>query len=188
MAGEIVHLELPSRNFERSAAFYGKLFGWRQDGAQSGGHLSFQTPRAAEGGTDEGATSAGPAVGGSWVLAALAQAPGPLPFVAVDDIAGTLAEAERLGGRILVPRLPLAGHGEFGLLADPDGNIIAVTLSKTVSGEPPRTAAAKAAGAPRSKESAPAKDGSGSAAGKAASAPRGGGAKAPAKAPPARKR
>src|SRR5437762_2399387 len=40
MAGEIVHLELPSRNFERSAAFYGKLFGWRAGPAQSGGRAA----------------------------------------------------------------------------------------------------------------------------------------------------
>jgi len=118
MAGEIVHLELPSRSFERSAAFYEKIFGWRADGAQSGGHLLFDTPGAA------GAKG----VRGSWILHALAQAPGPLPFVAVDDIDATLAEVERQGGRILVPRLSLAGQGAFGLLADPDGNVIAVMV------------------------------------------------------------
>jgi len=120
MAGEIVHLELPSRSFERSAAFYGKIFGWRTEGAQSGGHLRFETPPAAASGSQ--------GIKGSWILHALAQAPGPLPFVAVDDIGATLAEVERQGGRILVPRLTLAGQGEFGLLADPDGNVIAVTV------------------------------------------------------------
>jgi predicted enzyme related to lactoylglutathione lyase len=123
MAGEIVHLELPSRSFERSAEFYGKIFGWRA-GARSGGHLRFETSPAAPGHAGSGAQG----VRGSWVLHALAQAPGPLPFVAVDDIGATLAEVERQGGRILVPRLSLAGQGEFGLLADPDGNVIAVTV------------------------------------------------------------
>src|SRR5438132_6347825 len=93
MAGEIVHLELPSRSFERSAAFYGKIFGWRTEGAQSGGHLRFETPPAAASGSQ--------GIKGSWILHALAQAPGPLPFVAVDDIGATLAEVERQGGRIL---------------------------------------------------------------------------------------
>jgi len=133
MAGEIVHLELPSRSFERSAAFYGKVFGWRAEGAQSGGHLLFETARAVEG--SGGGT---PGVRGSWVLHALAQAPGPLPFVAVDDIGATLAEVERQGGRVLVPRLSLAGQGEFGLLADPDGNVIAVMVrSGAESSRPP---------------------------------------------------
>jgi hypothetical protein len=122
MAGEIVHLEIPSRSFERSAAFYAKLFGWRTDAAQSGGHLQFEIPGAdaASGGASSGHTT------GSLVRAALAQATGPLPFVAVDDIDKTLAEAERQGGRILVPRLTLAGQTQYGLLADVDGNVIAI--------------------------------------------------------------
>lgn len=131
MAGEIVHLELPSRNFERSAAFYGKLFGWRAGPAQSGGHLRFETSLDGEGanasGTDDGS---GPQVSGSFILSALAQSPGPLPYIAVDDVSGTLAEAEQQGGRILVPRRELAGLGELGLFADLDGNVIAV-LART---------------------------------------------------------
>lgn len=114
MAGEIVHLEIPSRSFERSASFYARLFGWRTDAQQTGGHLRFEIPGS------EASTTA------SLVRSALAQATGPLPFVAVDDVEQTLAEAERQGGRVLARRLPLAGHSQFGLLADVDGNVIAV--------------------------------------------------------------
>jgi predicted enzyme related to lactoylglutathione lyase len=121
MAGEIVHLEIPSRSFERSASFYAKLFGWRTDGQQAGGHLRFEVPAAAAaGGSMAGSTTA------SLVRSALAQATGPLPFVAVEDVDATLAEAERQGGRVLARRLPLAGHSQYGLLADVDGNVIAV--------------------------------------------------------------
>jgi uncharacterized protein len=135
MAGEIVHLELPSRNFERSAAFYGKLFGWRAGPAQSGGHLRFETsPDSPEGTASSAPFPDGPQVSGSFILSAIAQSPGPLPFIAVDDVSGTLAEAEQQGGRILVPRQELAGMGEVGLLADLDGNVIAV-LART--GTPP---------------------------------------------------
>src|SRR6185436_487565 len=106
MAGEIVHIELRSSDFTRSANFYAKLFGWRSDGAQSGGHLLFEAPGG---------------VSGSWIRTALTQAPGPVPFVAVDDVDQALAAVEKEGGRILVPRLPLANRGVFGLFADPDG-------------------------------------------------------------------
>ena len=95
---------------------------------------------------------------GSWVLHALAQAPGPLPFVAVDDIDATLAEVERQGGRILVPRLSLAGQGEFGLLADPDGNVIAVVVVKSGGGtNGPSETGAGAPGSPD--DAAPAANG-----------------------------
>jgi predicted enzyme related to lactoylglutathione lyase len=167
MAGEIVHLELPSRSFERSAAFYGKVFGWRADGAQSGGHLLFETTPAEAGGGPQG-------VRGSWILHALAQAPGPLPFVAVDDIGATLAEVERQGGRILVPRLSLAGRGEFGLLADPDGNVIAVMVK---SGADASRAPEPEGGAPRPSGADEAADDSKGPAG--ARPPTGGRAKAP---------
>ncbi len=121
MAGEIVHIELPSSDFERSAAFYGKLFGWKTDGVQSGGHLLFELPGGVQ---------------GSWIRDALAQAPGPVPFVAVPDVDKALAEAERQGGRILVRRMALAHRGTFGLLADCDGNVIGVLSTTKDAGAP----------------------------------------------------
>jgi uncharacterized protein len=130
MAGEIVHIELPSSDFARSAAFYGKLFGWKTDGVQSGGHLLFSLPGG---------------IGGSWIRDALAQAVGPVPFVAVADVDKTLAEAERQGGRILVKRLPLANRGVFGLLADTDGNVIGVLSGKAGDIAPPAAVSESAA-------------------------------------------
>ena len=111
MVGEIVHIELPSRDFARSATFYAKLFGWKTDGVQSGGHLLVDLPGGVQ---------------GSWIRDALAQAPGPVPFVAVGDVDRTLAEVEKQGGRILVPRMALANRGVFGLIADCDGNVLGV--------------------------------------------------------------
>ena len=169
MAGEIVHLEIPSRNFERSAAFYGKLFGWRTDGVQSGGHLLFEIPSSS---SDDGPVRE--SMTGSWIRSALAQASGPLPFVAVDDIEKTLAEAERQGGRVLVPRLALAGKAQFGLLADLDGNVIAV-IERPGGGGASASATKKASsteGAVAPKAAAPAKS----------AAARGGAAKPSAKA------
>ncbi len=141
MAGEIVHLEIPSRSFERSAAFYAKLFGWRTGAAQSGGHLLFEIPGG--GPPNPGAEHAPGGVTGSLVRSALAQATGPLPFIAVDDIDETLAEAERQGGRVLVPRITLAGQAQYGLLADLDGNVLAV-----VSGSKPSNGTTKDARRP----------------------------------------
>jgi uncharacterized protein len=115
MAGEIVHLEMPSSDFTRSAAFYQKLFGWTTEGVQSGGHLRFDLPGGVQ---------------GSWIRNALAQAPGPVPFVAVADVDKALEEAERNGGRVLVRRLMLGDRGRFGLLADFDGNVIGVLAVK----------------------------------------------------------
>src|SRR6185503_21315237 len=119
MAGEIVHLEMPSSDFARSSAFYEKLFGWTTEGVQSGGHLRFDLPGGVQ---------------GSWIRTALAQAPGPVPFVAVADVDKALAEAEKNGGRVLVRRLMLGDRGRFGLLADFDGNVIGLLSPKGAAG------------------------------------------------------
>jgi hypothetical protein len=204
MAGEIVHLELPSRNFERSAAFYDKLFGWRAGPAQSGGHLRFETSPGGEGetGGGEGEGGGGPQVSGSFILSALAQSPGPLPFIAVDDVDSTLAEAEQQGGRILVPRTQLAGQGDFGILADLDGNVIAVLArAGTPASWRPATATAAAgpaaaiapaavpkAAAAKDRPREIAKEKPGDSSKKSAPATRANAAKGPPKAGPARKR
>lgn len=129
MAGEIVHLEMPSSDFARSATFYQKLFGWTTEGVQSGGHLRFDLPGGVQ---------------GSWIRNALAQAPGPVPFVAVDDVDKALDDAEKNGGRVLVRRLMLGDRGRFGLLADFDGNVIGVLSTKPSSGARPESKSAEA--------------------------------------------
>lgn len=118
MAGEIVHIELRSADFVRSAEFYAKLFGWRTDGVQAGGHLVFEPPGGVQ---------------GSWIRTALVQAPGPVPFIAVDDLDSTLMDVERQGGRVLVRRMTLPGRGHFGLFADPDGNVVGVLVARAQS-------------------------------------------------------
>jgi uncharacterized protein len=127
MAGEIVHLEMPSSDFARSATFYQKLFGWTTEGVQSGGHLRFDLPGGVQ---------------GSWIRNALAQAPGPVPFVAVDDVDKALDDAEKNGGRVLVRRLMLGDRGRFGLLADFDGNVIGVLAAKAPGGARPEAKSA----------------------------------------------
>ena len=142
MAGEIVHLEMPSSDFARSADFYQKLFGWTTGGVQAGGHLRFDLPGGVQ---------------GSWIRKALAQAPGPVPFVAVPDVDQALEEAERNGGRVLVRKLMLGDRGRFGLLADFDGNVIGVLSDKGASAPRPETKAAEAK-SPEVKADKPAAD------------------------------
>lgn len=108
MAAEIVHIEFRSANFARTTEFYARLFDWRTEQNASASYMKLS----------------GGALSGGWVRADLVQAPGPIAYLAVDDLAAKLAEVERAGGRILVQKLPFAGGGEIGLFADPDGNIM----------------------------------------------------------------
>ncbi len=108
MAAEIVHIEFRSANFARTTEFYARIFDWRTEQNASASYMKLS----------------GGALSGGWVRADLVQAPGPIAYVAVDDLAAKLAEVERAGGRVLVKKLAFAGGGEVGLFADPDGNIM----------------------------------------------------------------
>src|ERR1700722_12326271 len=134
MAAEIVHIEHKSANFTRTTEFYARLFDWRTEQNASASYMKL---------SGNGAPS------GGWVRADLVQAPGPIAYLAVDDLAAKLGEVEQAGGRILVHRLPFAGGGEIGLFADPDGNIMGLWHRKE--------AAAAAAPAPAPEGTAPPK-------------------------------
>jgi predicted enzyme related to lactoylglutathione lyase len=47
-----------------------------------------------------------------------------LVYVATDDIDATLAKAEALGGKTLVPKTEIPGMGWWALFSDPTGNCV----------------------------------------------------------------
>jgi predicted enzyme related to lactoylglutathione lyase len=155
MSAPIIHIEFRSSDFTRTAAFYAELFDWQTQ------HNASSTYMKLEAGED--------GMSGGWIRAELSQAPGPLAYIAVDDLAAKMAEVEKAGGRVIVPHMPFAGGGEIGLFADPDGNVIGLWMRK----EKPAGSAAPAAKTAAPAAAAPAKP----VAGKAA---------APAKAPVAK--
>ena len=106
--GKICYLEIPADTAEASAAFYGKIFGWkvrhRGDGA-----LAFD---------DAGGVS------GTWVKAS-DRTPDERTraYIMVDDITDALKAIEAGGGRTLTPRTAIGpGMGFFAAFADPVGN------------------------------------------------------------------
>jgi predicted enzyme related to lactoylglutathione lyase len=138
MAAEIVHIEFKSANFNRTTEFYARLFDWRTEQNASASYMKL---------SGDGAPS------GGWVRADLVQAPGPIAYLAVDDLGAKLVEVERAGGRVLVHSLPFAGGGEIGLFADPDGNIMglwrrkeAAATAQSATVTPTGNAAGSAAG------------------------------------------
>ena len=116
MAAPLVHVEFKSSNFARTSAFYERVFQWKTESNGSGSYMKL-----------EGADT--PSAG--WVRADLVQAPGPIAFLTVDDLAATLDEIESAGGRVVVRSMPFAGGGEIALFADPDDNVIGLWRRKT---------------------------------------------------------
>ena len=120
MPAPIVHIEFPSVDFTRTAAFYGQLFGWQTQQNATATYMKFDG-------------DAGPS--GGWVRADMAQSAGPIPYLPVDDLGKMLDKVERAGGRVMVRSMTFAGGGEVALVADPDGNVIGLWMRKREGGK-----------------------------------------------------
>jgi uncharacterized protein len=107
--GKICYLQIPSGDFDRSAAFYSAVFGWNIRKSEDG-HLSF----------DDGVGE----VSGAWVSGRPVHSlPGLLIYIMVDDIEGAMEAVRNNGGTIV--QLPGADAPEItARFADPDGNIL----------------------------------------------------------------
>jgi len=114
MAHPVIHAEIRSADPDATRAFFGQLFGWSySDGAYPG--YTF---------VDTGVDGALPTA----ISPLQGDEDAVLFFVGVQDVAETLAQAERLGGRIVQPPQTVPGV-TFGVLADKQGHLIGVAAN-----------------------------------------------------------
>lgn len=113
--GDLTHLEIPADDTDRARDFYQRLFGWsfQEMPGYSGYHL-FTTPVGEEG--------MGGAIGKRGE-----SAPEKLrPYVWVDSIDATLPLVEEAGGTVVEAKAEVPGQGWYAVLADTEGNEIAL--------------------------------------------------------------
>ena len=106
--------ELMTSDVAAAKAFYSQLFGWEmQDMSMEGTTYTVLKAGGAE-------------VGG--LMATPPEAQGAPPqwgsYVTVDDVDATVATAEKLGGKILVPPRDIPDVGRFCVIQDPQGAVI----------------------------------------------------------------
>jgi predicted enzyme related to lactoylglutathione lyase len=110
----VVHAEIRSADPDATRAFFAELFGWSySDGSYPG--YTF---------VDTGVEGALPAA----ISPLQGDGDAVLFFVGVADVDAALAQAERLGGRIVQPTQSVPGV-TFGVLADPQGHLVGVASS-----------------------------------------------------------
>ncbi len=113
----IVHVDISANNQEETGKFYASLFGWKIQPVPEMNYTMF----AAESGPDGGFSQVGDG---------MARAGQVLVYVSTDDIDASLAKAESLGGKTVVPKMEIPTVGWFGVFADPTGNHIALFTSQ----------------------------------------------------------
>jgi predicted enzyme related to lactoylglutathione lyase len=111
----IVHVEFSAQDREAAGAFYAELFGWQVQQIPEMNYAMFDTGGGLGGGLNP--------VGDRYPAGTVTV------YVATGDIPATLARAESLGGKILVPESEIPGVGWFGFFQDPSGNMIGLLKS-----------------------------------------------------------
>lgn len=118
MGRPVVNWQIVTRNPDRLADFYGKLFEWQITTDPTLGCRMVDT--CAEGG-----------IGGSiWPAPPEANSFVQL-FVEVDDMADHVRRATELGARVIVPPQALPDGGALAILHDPEGTPFGVLRHST---------------------------------------------------------
>jgi predicted enzyme related to lactoylglutathione lyase len=106
--GKICYLEIPAKTAQVSADFYSSIFDWKVR-KRGDGELAFDD-------------TAG--VSGTWVKESdRTQDERTRTYIMVDDIAKTLKQIEKKGGRVVQGRTVIgSGMGAIAIFADPVGN------------------------------------------------------------------
>ena len=119
MAHPVVWFEVLGQDGEKLRQFYGGLFGWRfeANNPMKYGMVDTGEKRGIPGGVGQTFPGTHP-----WVTF----------YVETSDVAASLAQAERLGGRIVTPRTVLPDV-TLGVFNDPEGHIIGLVEAKAAS-------------------------------------------------------
>ncbi len=115
----IVHIELSALDREAAGSFYSELFGWPVQQMPEMNYATFDSGK----------------IGGGLNPVADNFPAGTVTFyVETDDVDGSLAKAESLGGKILVTKTEIPTVGYFGMFTDPSGNLVGV-LDQSTAGD-----------------------------------------------------
>jgi len=106
----IVHVEFSAEDREAAGKFYRELFGWEIVQIPEMNYATFDSGDNVGGGFNP-VTDTNPA---GTVLV----------YVGTDDIAASLAKAESLGAKIVIPKTEIPDTGWFAFFSDPTGNMI----------------------------------------------------------------
>lgn len=115
MPANIVWFEIPADDLERARKFYGDLFGWKMErfpGPSEYWHA------------DTGGPDASP--DGGLLKRQNPGHQGITNYISVPSVIEASAKVEKLGGKICMPKHPVAGMGYFAICQDPENNTFAV--------------------------------------------------------------
>jgi len=114
MPNPFVHVELATGDIPAAKKFYRSLFDWKLKDTRMGPGMTYTMLDAGKGG-----------VGGGMMKKAVPDAPTQwLSYVAVEDVAKTVAKARKLGATVIVESQEVMGMGTLAIFVDPGGAML----------------------------------------------------------------
>lgn len=119
MGNPFAHIELNTSDTKAAKAFYKKLFDWKLTDMNMGRDMVYTM------------LDVGKGVGGGMQKQMMPGAPSQwLSYVEVDDVDKSIAKAQKLGAKILVPHMDIGENGSLGVFLDPTGATLGVWSEK----------------------------------------------------------
>ena len=116
----LAYFEVPADDLKRAKKFYKDLLGWE--------FAKNQNPDVP---MEYWEITTGPAEEGTISMGGMYTKPGPMPpgiisYVKVSDLDKALAKVEKLGGKIVMPKMSVKMVGTMAHILDSEGNMIAL--------------------------------------------------------------
>lgn len=111
--GSIVHFEIPVDDMERARKFYGELFGWKIEKDPGPMEYWMITPK------DEKAIRGG-------IMRREDPQQTIADYFAVPSVDEYVGKVQKLGGQVVVPKMPVPGMGYFAYCLDTEKNAFAI--------------------------------------------------------------
>jgi len=115
----VIHFEIPADDPERAYAFYQDVFGWRINPMPEMQYALVQTAD-----TDESGAVLTPGAINGGMLRRQGAITGPVVTISTDDLEATLAQVEKAGGTVVVPKTAVGEMGFSAYVTDPEGNVV----------------------------------------------------------------
>ena len=120
MGNPFVHVELMTKDVNKSKEFYQSLFDWELEDIPE---MNYTVIKVGEG------------TGGGMMKNPMPDAPSEwLPYVLVEDVTAWTEKAKSLGATIVKPVTEIPGIGSFSVMIDPTGATLAMWQPKMAGG------------------------------------------------------
>ncbi len=118
MANPFVHIELHTKDVEKSKKFYAGMFAWKMEGIPGMDYAIINVGEGTGGGMMKNPVPGDP---DNW-----------LPYIMVDDVAASTKKAKSLGATIARDITEVPDMGRFSVIIDPTGAAFGLWQTKAM--------------------------------------------------------